>query len=197
MIKEVKLLKFNGKLCDNLYARVEFITREKFDDLISLYHRVYDSLDNKNWLKFRDHDRLEEILDKGGFIIGCYVDNYLVASALCETPQSQYKDTLTDIGMNNEHINSTYISGFVMVDPIYRGNSLHKTLLECRLEESIMREKKYVVTMIAEENIYSLNTVIKLGFDIVKVETNDLGIKRNILLKELDSLNSRDIEFTA
>ena len=39
--------------------------------------------------------------------------------------------------MNEEEVNSTYVSGYVMVDPLYRGNSFHKILLETRMEESI------------------------------------------------------------
>ena len=42
-----------------------------------------------------------------------------------------------------------------MVDPLYRGNSLHKILLETRIEESIARGKSHILTAVAAENIFS------------------------------------------
>ena len=52
LIKKVKLSKFNGELCENLYVEVRYITSSKFDDITSLYNKVNDAMDNKNWLKF-------------------------------------------------------------------------------------------------------------------------------------------------
>lgn len=197
LIEKVKLSKFNGELCENLYADVCYITASKFDDITNLYNRVNEAMDNKNWLKFRDQLYLMDVLDKGGFIIGCYVEETLVASALCELPSGDYLDYLYEIGLTEEEINSSYISGYVMVDPLYRGNSLHKILMETRIKESIIRGKNYIVTAIATENIFSLKTVINLGFEIKLQKKNEYGITRNILIKQLVSPSQQGIEFTA
>lgn len=197
LIKKVKLSKFNGELCENLYVEVRYITSSKFDDITSLYNKVNDALDNKNWLKFRDQLYLMDVLDKGGFIIGCYVEETLVASALCELPSGDYLDNLYEIGLTEEEINSSYISGYVMVDPLYRGNALHKILLETRMEESIIRGKSYIITAIATENIFSLKTVINLGFEVKLQKKNQYGITRNILIKQLVNPLEQGIEFTA
>jgi len=197
LIKKVKLSKFNGELCENLYVKVRYITSSKFDDITSLYNKVNDALDNKNWLKFRDQLYLMDVLDKGGFIIGCYVEETLVASALCELPSGDYLDNLYEMGLTEEEINSSYISGYVMVDPLYRGNALHKILLETRMEESIIRGKSYIITAIATENIFSLKTVINLGFEVKLQKQNQYGITRNILIKQLINPLEQGIEFTA
>lgn len=197
LIKEVKLSKFNGEICENLYADVCYITASKFEDITNLYNKVNDTIDNKNWLKFRDQLYLMDVLDKGGFIIGCYIEETLVASALCELPSGDYLDYLYEMGLTEEEINSSYVSGYVMVDPLYRGNALHKILLETRMEESIIRGKNYIVTAVATENIFSLNTVIKLGFEIKLQKTNEYGISRNVLIKQLVNPCEQEIEFTA
>lgn len=197
LIKKVKLSKFNGELCENLYVDVHYITSSKFDDITSLYNKVNDALDNKNWLKFRDQLYLMDVLDKGGFIIGCYVEETLVASALCELPSGDYLDNLYEMGLTEEEINSSYMSGYVMVDPLYRGNALHKILLETRMEESIIRGKSYIITAIATENIFSLKTVINLGFEVKLQKKNQYGITRNILIKQLVNPLEQGIEFTA
>ncbi|HSQ90085.1 hypothetical protein [Romboutsia sp.] len=197
MIKKVKLSKFNGELCENLYADVCYITASKFDDITNLYNRVNEAMDNKNWLKFRDQLYLMDVLDKGGFIIGCYVEETLVASALCELPSGDYLDYLYEMGLTEKEINSSYISGYVMVDPLYRGNSLHKILMETRIKESIIRGKNYIVTAIATENIFSLKTVINLGFELKLQKKNEYGITRNILMKQLVNPSEQGIEFTA
>lgn len=197
LINKVKLSKFNGELCENLYADICFIEETNFSDITNLYNRVYDTLENKNWLKFRDELYLKEVLSKGGFIIGCYVEDTLVASAMCEVPSGDYLTNLYDMNFKDDEIDSIYVSGYVMVDPLYRGNSLHKILLESRINESTLRGKTHILTAVAIENIYSQKTILSLGFDVKLQRENEHGIKRNILLKQLDNCLNKEIEITA
>ena len=195
MIKTVKLSKFNGELCENLYANVFLMDASNFNDITVLFNKVISSISNKNWLKFRDTDYLQNVLNNGGFIVGCYVEDTLIACALCESPNGDYLDNLYDIGMSDNEIDSTYVSGYVMVDPLYRGNSLHKILLETRIEESLLRGKDFILTAVATENIFSLRTILSLGFEIQLQRENQYGINRYILLKKLVELSEE--EFTA
>lgn len=197
LINKVKLSKFNGELCENLYADVCFIEENNFKDITNLYNKVYNSLENKNWLKFRDEVYLKKVLENGGFIIGCYVEDTLVASAMCEIPKGDYLNNLYDMNFSDDEIDSIYVSGYVMVDPLYRGNSLHKILLESRINESTLRGKTHIITAVAVENIYSQKTILSLGFDIKFQRENEYGIKRNILLKQLNNCLSKEIEITA
>jgi GNAT superfamily N-acetyltransferase len=167
-----------------------------FEDVTSLYNRVSDSMENKNWLKYRDSIYLNDLINKGGFIVGCYVNDTLVASAFCEQPSGDYLNNLYEIGLCEDEINDTYVSGYVMVDPLYRGNSLHKILLETRIEESINRGKKNILTAVAVDNIFSLKTILNLGFEVRLQKENEYGIKRNILFKQL-TLVQEKIECTA
>ena len=196
MIKTVKLSKFNGELCENLYANIFLMGASNFNDITILFNKVISTIANKNWLKFRDTDYLQNVLNDGGFIVGCYVEDTLVACAICEPPSGDYLNNLYDIGMSDDEINSTYVSGYVMVDPLYRGNSLHKILLETRIEESINRGKKNILTAVAVDNIFSLKTILNLGFEVRLQKENEYGIKRNILFKQL-TLVQEKIECTA
>ena len=196
LIKTIQLSKFNGGLCENLFADLRFITPAMFDDITTLYNRVSETMVNKNWLKYRDSIYLMNLLDNGGFIIGCYIDETLIASAFCEAPSGDYLDNLYEMGLCEDEINDTYVSGYVMVDPLYRGNSLHRILLETRIDESILRGKKNILTAVATDNIFSLNTVLNLGFEIKFQKLNEYGIARNILFKQLTKM-PEEIEFTA
>lgn len=197
MIERIQLAKFNGILCENLYGDLCFITKERFQDVIDLFKRVNSTMDNKNWLKFRDELYLQEVINKNGFIIGCYVDETLVASALCEAPDAEYISHLVEMGLNPSQIESAYVSGYVMVDPLYRGNSLHRVLVEARIDASIDRNMKYIITAIACDNIFSLKTVLGLGFEIKLQKENEYGVVRNILLKDLESEMIEESEITA
>ena len=197
MIKTVKLSKFNGEICENLYANVLLIGASSFNDITLLFNKVMNVMSNKNWLKFRDSEYLLNVINKGGFIVGCYVENTLVACAICEPPSGDYLNNLYDIGMSDDEINSTYVSGYVMVDPLYRGNSLHKILLETRIKESIARGKDYILTAVAAENVFSLRTILSLGFEMQLERQNQYGINRYILLKKLESISSKDNEIIA
>ncbi len=197
MIKSIQLSKFNGNPCENLLGNICYITKDKFEDVINLFNRVNSSMDNKSWLKSRDVDYLQGVLDKNGFIVGCYIEDTLVASALCEAPQGEYKDMLIEMGMNEYEIENTFISGFVMVDPFYRGNALHRTLLETRIDLSIKKGIKNIVTVVNSQNIYSLNTILNLGFEIKLEKENEDGIIRYVLYKNLENTSSTTIEITA
>ena len=197
MIKTVKLSKFNGELCENLYANIFLMGASNFNDITILFNKVISTIANKNWLKFRDTDYLQNVLNDGGFIVGCYVEDTLVACAICEPPSGDYLNNLYDIGMTDDEINSTYVSGYVMVDPLYRGNSLHKILLEARIEESIARGKSNILTAVAAENVYSLRTILSLGFEMQFERKNQYGINRYILLKKLKSISSKENEIIA
>lgn len=197
MIKTVKLSKFNGELCENLYANIFLMGASNFNDITILFNKVISTIANKNWLKFRDTDYLQNVLNDGGFIVGCYVEDTLVACAICEPPSGDYLNNLYDIGMSDDEINSTYVSGYVMVDPLYRGNSLHKILLETRIKESIARGKDYILTAVAAENVFSLRTILSLGFEMQFERKNQYGINRYILLKKLKSISSKENEIIA
>lgn len=168
-----------------------------FNDITILFNKVISTIANKNWLKFRDTDYLQNVLNDGGFIVGCYVEDTLVACAICEPPSGDYLNNLYDIGMSDDEINSTYVSGYVMVDPLYRGNSLHKILLETRIKESIARGKDYILTAVAAENVFSLRTILSLGFEMQFERKNQYGINRYILLKKLKSISSKENEIIA
>lgn len=187
MIKSVQLSKFNGNPCENLYGNICYITKDKFEDVINLYNRVSDTMKNKSWLKPRDIDYLQGVLDNGGFIIGCYIEETLVASALCEAPTGEYKNMLFEMDMSELEIENTYMSGFVMVDSLYRGNSLHRILLETRIDLSIEKGMKNIVTVVNCENIYSLKTILNLGFEMKLEKENQDGIIRYVLQKQLEN----------
>ena len=98
LIKTVKLSKFNGELCENLYANIFLMGASNFNDITILFNKVISTIANKNWLKFRDTDYLQNVLNDGGFIVGCYVEDTLVACAICEPPSGDYLNNLYDIG---------------------------------------------------------------------------------------------------
>ncbi|MGL5693443.1 MAG: hypothetical protein ACRCXA_05145, partial [Peptostreptococcaceae bacterium] len=149
--------------------------------------RVSDTMKNKSWLKPRDINYLQSVLDNGGFIIGCYIEETLVASALCEAPTGEYKNMLVEMGMDELEIENTYMSGFVMVDSLYRGNSLHRILLETRIDLSTEKGMKNIVTVVNCENIYSLKTILSLGFEMKLEKENQDGIIRYVLQKQLEN----------
>lgn len=185
MIKKVKLSKVNGILTNNIYADFHFLSEENFADIMNLYNIVSDSMDNKSWLKVRDFQTLQKTLDDGGFIVGCYVDSELIACALCDVPDINSIDLLIGLDIDYSDIKNTYVSGFVMVHPKYRGNSLQLTLLDLRIDIAKNKGKKYIITVAAVDNIYSLNNIESLGFKLKVQRENEFGILRNILVKDL------------
>lgn len=185
MLIKVKLSKVNNVLTNNIYANICFLSEENFGDIIKLYEEVSNSMDNKNWLKNRNYDTLKKTIDNGGFIIGCYVGLKLIACALCDVPSINDLETLASLGISVEDFQNTYISGFVMVHPMYRGNSLQLKLLDLRIDIAKSQRKKYIVTVAAADNIHSLNNIVSRGFEFKTQQENNRGILRNIFIKDL------------
>lgn len=185
MLTKVKLSKVNNVLTNNIYANICFLSEENFGDIIKLYEEVSNSMDNKNWLKNRNYDTLKKTIDNGGFIIGCYVGLKLIACALCDVPSINDLETLASLGISVEDFQNTYISGFVMVHPMYRGNSLQLKLLDLRIDIAKSQRKKYIVTVAAADNIHSLNNIVSRGFEFKTQQENNRGILRNIFIKDL------------
>ena len=59
---------------------------------------------------------MQNVLNDGGFIVGCYVEDTLVACAICEPPSGDYLNNLYDIGMtddeNTEDTDNTPVNPF-------------------------------------------------------------------------------------
>lgn len=185
MLTKMKLSKVNNVLTNNIYANFRFLSEENFGDVSKLYEEVSNSMDNKNWLKSRDHTGLKKTVDNGGFIIGCYVGLDLIACALCDVPSVKDLELLSSLGVSVEDFKSTYISGFVMVHPMYRGNSLQSKLLDLRIDIAKSQRKKYILTVAAVDNIHSINNILNKGFEFKTQQENEYGILRNIFLKDL------------
>ncbi|MEG2788993.1 MAG: hypothetical protein RR942_14360 [Romboutsia sp.] len=185
MLTKVKLSKVNNVLTNNIYANICFLSEENFGDITTLYNEVSNSMDNKNWLKNRNYDALKKTVDNGGFIIGCYVGLELIACALCDVPNINDLETLASLNISVEDFQNTYISGFVMVHPMYRGNSLQLKLLDLRIDIAKSQGKKYIVTVAAVDNIHSLNNIVSRGFEFKTQQENNHGILRNIFIKDL------------
>ncbi len=194
MIKKVKLSKVNGILTNSIYADFHFLNEENFADIMNLYDIVSSAMDNKGWLKVRDFKSLQKTIDDGGFIIGCYVDSELIACALCDVPGINDIDLLVGLNIDPVDIKNTYVSGFVMVHPKYRGNSLQLTLLDLRIDIAKSKGKKYIITVAAVDNIYSLKNIESLGFKLKAQRANEFGVLRNIFVKNLaEDLVNEDI----
>lgn len=185
MLTKMKLSKVNNVLTNNIYANFRFLNEENFGDISKLYEEVSNSMDNKNWLKNRNHSSLKKTIDNGGFIIGCYVGLDLIACALCDVPSIKDLELLSSLGVSIEDFKNTYISGFVMVHPMYRGNALQSKLLDLRIDIAKSQRKKYILTIAAIDNIHSINNILNKGFEFKAQQENEYGILRNIFLKDL------------
>ena len=185
MLTKMKLSKVNNVLTNNIYANFRFLSEENFGDISKLYEEVSNSMDNKNWLKNRDHSSLKKTVENGGFIVGCYVGLDLIACALCDVPSIKDLELLSSLGVSVEDFKNTYISGFVMVHPMYRGNSLQSKLLDLRIDIAKSQRKKYILTVAAVDNIHSINNILNKGFEFKTQQENEYGILRNIFLKDL------------
>lgn len=74
--------------------------------------------------------------------------------------------------------------GPIMVSPQYVGNGYQSAMMDVLEEYCKKINKKYIYAKVAEDNIYSLNNMLKSNYKIVDRYINERG-KNIALLKEI------------
>lgn len=144
---------------------------------------IYDDYTMRQALEKMEYHRYSAIpiINRNGEYVG--LD--LIACALCDVPSINDLEVLASLGISVEDFKNTFISGFVMVHPMYRGNSLQLKLLDLRIDIAKSQRKKYIVTVAAVDNIHSINNIVSRGFKFKTQQENEYGILRKIFTKDL------------
>lgn len=166
---------------------ISTLKEEHLDQIISLQEEVVKTIENKDfYFKTEDSEFKEIITNEENICLGYFNErNELIAYGIFVKP-SPLKNYALDINLEEEllplvgHIDST------IVHPNYRGNALQKYLIEA-IEEKIDRSKFSVLcSTVHPENKASLKTSLKLGYKIKGEKEKYGGLRRYILMKEIN-----------
>ncbi len=155
-------------------------------DIYSIQKEVINNFNDKEkgyFLPFTEECYLRIVNNplKDGEIYGAFYNNKMIAWIFLSISNrmEQIKSYISDIKGNCADIDG------VIVLPEYRGNNLQKILVNHLEKKAKEKGINNIIAEVTFGNIYSLNNLQDLGYEIKTWYQKDKNIKRHILLKKL------------
>jgi len=179
MITKINLIK------NNVVGIIEYLDYPDVDDIIDLQNNMLTNLTNKDVFQPDTKEFIINHILKHGKIVGCKVENQLIAYAVLRFPMYNEDNLGIDIKLDNDKLKFVAHFESIVVLSDYRGNNLQQLL--CKYIETIANHKgmKYLLATVSPENIQSLNNFNKLGFEVKLEKIKYNGLKRYILCKAI------------
>ena len=192
--KVVEKIKINGKdqnvYCNDLLYNTKInvkrdkIKREELDIKDIIYynhyiHKIRNNMERPEFLGTFENEELKELL-KNDTHIYVYKNNDEVISSSMLIPSTE-KD-LKKFGIDLDY-KEVVDYGTEVVSEKYRGNGLQQYMLDELEKISKKKGYKYAITTIHPDNIYSINNILKNGFEFKGFKEFKRG-PRNIYLKK-------------
>lgn len=176
-----------------LYTKDNFIfdeaSKDDIDEIINLKLKVYEDMENKEWYEVNGTTKefLNELLDNDGLLLKVTdVKTEIMAGFLMVKNKLKSDGNLSKIIENIETDRCIEMCNSAVL-PEFRGNKLQQRLI--LMAENIMIKKnsniKYSVATVHPDNIFSVNSLINLGYKKIADANLYGGKKRCIMKKDL------------
>ncbi len=150
---------------------IEISDNVNLDDYIKLYSVVRDNMEHQEWLGTFTKEEIEDILKIGGKI-WMYYDNATPVCSMFYIPVSNKSLKKHNVEYDEKETGSL---GPIMVRKEYVGNGLQTAMLEV-LDNYIAKIGiTHMFTKAHSNNIYSINNLIKNGYEVVDEYENERG----------------------
>jgi len=146
-----------------------------------LHPIIKDNLQNKDEFYFDNYDFYKHHLDKGGKILGCYVNDTLIAYGVLIFPGFDNDNLGYDLKVDKYELLKVAHLDSVAVHPNYRGNKLQYQLFSLLEKVALGKNYKHLCATVSPTNKFSLNNLLKLGLKI-QFETEKYGGKSRLIL---------------
>lgn len=141
------------------------------NDYLHLYDYIRNSMSHPNWLGTFEKNKIMDILSNGGKIWIFYNGNQAVCS-MFYIPANNASLKKHNVFFDE---NITGSLGPIMVSPEYTGNGYQSKMMK-KLENYCKSiGKKYIFTKAHCDNIYSINNMLKNGYEMVHEYKNERG----------------------
>jgi ribosomal protein S18 acetylase RimI-like enzyme len=183
-MKTMNLKKRDGSVVE---AEIKILDLNYINEIMELQRNIYDGLENKSFFVCTDKEEFENTIKGKGNIIGCVSleDNELISIGVYIEYGYDDHNYGYDINIQGEELLKVGQVEATIVSEKYRGNSLQKLMCEILEEMGKTSGKKYICATVAPDNKYSVNTFLKLGYKIMEDKLKYGGLRRYVLMKEL------------
>lgn len=156
------------------------------DQMLALQDEIIKSLPDKTWYVPTSSEEFLDYLSGLGTILG-YVtsDNELAALGIYAHYGKNEHNYGYDLSLTGDDLLKVGQIDCTIVKESFRGNSLQKLL--CQALEEVGKENNtpIMTATVSPDNIYSLNTFLKYGYEIKCDKLKYGGLRRFVLAKYL------------
>jgi hypothetical protein len=156
-----------------------------FQEASMLHKRVALGLGPEIFIPTSD-DELESLLGRKGLSVGVWHDRRLVCMRSVQTDREWVDDSLRKMGLGPDPEGRTAVTDHCIVDKEYRGNNI-QFLTNYELESMIAENFDTITTTVAPMNVFSLQNILNINFQIVGLDHRYGGYLRYTLVKRFRS----------
>lgn len=161
-------------------------TLDDADEIHSIMDTCFQTLEHKEYFICDDLEYVKDILSGHGFgVVACDENGKIVGNLLVKYPGLDEENLGYDVFMNSYNLNRVLHMDSASVLPSHRGHGL-----ECRMiayAESLVNASKYCYSFatVAPENIASLKSLEKNGYQVLVIKEKYDGVIRCVMMKVL------------
>ena len=180
--------KISLKTKDNNLVSAEIVKLDKSDikSILKLQDIIIEKLENKELYAATNEEEFLDIIQNKGTIIGVKTEeDALIAMGVFLKNNYDDHNYGYDIGISGDDLLSVGQIESTVVLPNFRGNKLQQTI--CEALENIAKENntKVITATASPYNEFSVNTFLKLGYEIKADKLKYGGLRRYVFAKNL------------
>lgn len=181
-MKELILKRKDGKVFN---GEIKVLNEGHIDQIMNLQKEIINGLEIRELYADSSKESFIECIKNKGKILGCFVNNELIAMGVYIKYKYDHENYGYDLGLEGEDLLKVGQIESTIVREDYRGNKLQKII--CDLIEVLAQKDnlKIIGATVSPINKYSLNTFINSGYTIEDEKIKYGGYRRYILKKEI------------
>lgn len=184
MKKQLEVTRKDGKMIELM---LRTLTLDDIDKLLALQNEVIEALGDKALYVPSDREEIESNMKAGGVHLGYMTEtDTLVAVAIYLKCGYNAHNYGYDLGLEGEDLLKVGQVDTVLVQADYRGNKLQYIM--CQLLEEVAQEQgtPIICATASPDNTFSVNNFLKLGYEIKVDKLKYGGLRRYVLMKQLE-----------
>lgn len=169
-------------------VRIEKATTKDASEMLQLIQEVHDKMEQKQWYVIDGMEEYAEYLEDGKGVAYKAVDEEngkMAGIFLAIIPKDHETNLGYDIGFTKEQAAQVAIMETAAILPKYRGQKLQYRTMMAAEEELRQLGYRYLLCTVHPDNRFSLQNVLKQGYQIMMTKEKYGGFLRHILLKEI------------
>lgn len=181
-----KLLEVKRKSGVNEEINLKVLDLTDIDKIMQLQQDIINGLEDKQLYASTEKEEFIEYINSYGKIIGYLNENKeLVAMGVYAKKGYDKGNYGYDIDLEGDELLKVGQIESTVVREEYRGNRLQKIICDALEEIAIEDGIKTLCATASPYNEFSVNTFIKLGYEIKKDKIKYGGLRRYVLVKEI------------